>query len=731
MRRLTVIALLFFLAPAALHAGGADASDSLVCRILADAARFADSNNPDRLPNFHCEAYSKVKLQLSNVKGRFGTLDVNGRRFIPNMISETVLDWKHELDPVINEEVVLANRISGMEDEENMLSQFTGSRYLKADFFKPYINIFNASFPSPFHRIGKGYYRYVYGGAVMLDGRKTHVIHFSPRMVSPAPSFTGCMYIDDATSALRKIHAGMVRRNNPNWISSLEIDSDFKRLQDGRWFYDKEMLQVELSPEYGGPFMLFGVAGVREVSWKEPHFDRRKSLFRGAGPVSVAMSEDEYDEAWWEKHRAASLTPEETETYGVVDSLLHVRDFSRPEKASFGLTSGCIDYGVIGFGPILKSLSFNPTEAVQLRLGLHTTPSFSKTDRLSGFLAYGVRDKEFKGGLTYEHVFSRNPTAKLTIDGHYDEYQLGIGKSDLTSGNLLCLFWSYNQKMAPMSSYSVKFEQEYAPRVNAELGLALKRYYSNAYVPMFRWDGESVGSVASNEAHLGMRFSWGETVNRGLFDKSYVHTESPVLSIDLTGSLPGIRNGDYGFFKPEASMYWKLYIPPVGVSDIRLSAGTILGKVPWPMLNLFNGNATWIMDRSAFSCMDYFEFASDSWATLLWYHNFHGAILGLIPGVRSLGLREDFIFKMACSSLRDCNDGSSRVYGAVMQFPEGMREMGDVPYIEIGTGISNIFRIVSVDFIWRLTHKEKQLSDGTVVTAGRPFTVNIGVDLTF
>ena len=44
------------------------------------------------------------------------------------------------------------------------------------------------------------------------------------------------------------------------------------------------------------------------------------------------------------------------------------------------------------------------------------------------------------------------------------------------------------------------------------------------------------------------------------------------------------------------------------------------------------------------------------------------------------------------------------------------------PYVEVGVGISNIFRLLRVDAYWRLTHREDAKKD---------FAVNIGLDLEF
>ena len=188
-------------------------------------------------------------------------------------------------------------------------------------------------------------------------------------------------------------------------------------------------------------------------------------------------------------------------------------------------------------------------------------------------------------------------------------------------------------------------------------------------------------------------------------------------------------------------IYWKFRIPPLGTSEMDLDTGTIIGQVPWMMLQMYPGNATNIMDKTAFSCMEYFEFGSDTWATFMWYHCFNGFFLGKIPLISKLQLREEFSAKVAYGTLRDWNNGSDQKYGAMMRFPQWensqtrMTTLGGVPYVELGAGISNIFRVMRVDFIWRVTHREveKVLPGGQIemVPARRLWTVNVGAEFRF
>ena len=66
---------------------------------------------------------------------------------------------------------------------------------------------------------------------------------------------------------------------------------------------------------------------------------------------------------------------------------------------------------------------------------------------------------------------------------------------------------------------------------------------------------------------------------------------------------------------------------------------------------------------------------------------------------------------------------------ATLLFPEGMSDLNR-PYIEMGVGVSNILRIIRVDFFWRMTHRYHEV-DGEMVKVPHLFAVNVGMQLSF
>lgn len=64
-----------------------------------------------------------------------------------------------------------------------------------------------------------------------------------------------------------------------------------------------------------------------------------------------------------------------------------------------------------------------------------------------------------------------------------------------------------------------------------------------------------------------------------------------------------------------------------------------------------------------------------------------------------------------------------------MLFPAGMN-MLNKPYVEMGVGLTNIFRLVRVDAVWRMTHRYTDTPTGKVKSP-HCFVVNMGLELRF
>ena len=731
-----------------LNASVVKPDDRYMKYILGRIKEAKKRNNPELRPQYDCEIYSKNEFDLVNPQNPLvrnllpkdfhfvyeyvDTSLVSGQPYLPVMITEANSHLFYSKDdPALRKEIVRASRISGI-DEEKTVAQFTGGLYVKPNFYEDHINIFQVEIPSPLSDNGSTYYNYYLVDSLGIDGRKTYKIRFHPSKWVSSPTFDGEMSIDAADFALRDIHVKLKKGSNVNWVKDLAIDVENTLVGDSVWFYKQERIYMDFSVTMSDSTKIISFIGNRLVNYSEPSFMRSSLLGLLDNKAPVLMSKDVLtsDEEYWRNARPYPLSAKEQGIYEMVDSIKSVPLYKGTEKLVDMLVNGFYNFRHIGIGPYSSAFSFNDLEGNRVQMGFKTTKDLSRKFRLMGYGAYGFKDEAPKGGVVFERVFNNMPMRKLAFSYKHDVLQLGAGSFGFGNGDIMSSILTKRggRKLSMINDLSLAYHYEWSQNTNMIMALESRRVFSNEYVPMVRTDGTWFNSVGYNQAHLRLRFSKDEIVTRGVFEKHYFFTEYPIVTIDLIGSMKGIGKNEYTFFRPELNVHYTWRVPPAGNSSIDFNAGTIIGAVPYPFLKIHEGNGTYTLRSRAFACMDYYEFASDRWATLFWEHDFKGFFLGKIPLLKKLQLREIAILRAAYGTIRDENNGiaGDPGFGSEMLFPSGMKKL-DKPYVEMGVGITNILRVIRIDAVWRLTHRFDTV-EGVRVPHDNRFVINVGFE---
>ena len=733
-----------------LNAAVVKPDDRYIRSILRKIEESKFRNNPEKRPMYNCDVYTKMELDVTNpespmiskflpkdfnfVYDYMDTSVVSGMPFLPVLISETTSKYYHRKDPPSNREIIKATRISGV-DKNPVLAQFTGNMYVKTNFYDNYINIFQVEIPSPLSSSGTTYYNYYLVDSLNIEGRKTYKIRFHPSKWVSSPTFDGEMSIDAEEYALRDIHVRLKKGSNVNWVRDLTIDVENCRLEDSTWFYKQDKMYVDFSPTMRDSSKIVTFLGNRQIDYSNPDFvtSYREDKEDISAQVQAGKDVINNDEGYWQSVRPFPLSEKEKGIYNMVDSIKNVPLYKDVYALADMVVNGFLNTKYVGFGPYSSLFSFNELEGGRAQLGIRTTKKLSRKFRLMGYAAYGFKDKTLKGGGTFEYMFNNQPTNKLVVSYKHDVMQLGKGPTIYGSGSLMSsiLAKANSQKMSMVNDYALSWQKEWSQNFNMIIALESRRIFSNIFVPMVSPDGKIFNSVGYNQAHMQLRFSKDEIVTRGTFEKHYMYSKYPVVTLDFIGSTKGIGKNEYSYFRPELSIHYTLPIPPIGLSKFDLNTGTIVGEVPYPMLKIHEGNGTYTFSRNSFACMDYYEFASDLWTTLFWEHNFKGFFLGKIPLLRRLQWREVASLRAAYGTIRKQNNGivGSEDASAVMLFPKKMGKLNR-PYVEMGVGITNIFRFLRIDAFWRMTHRY-EVKDGVKVPHDNRFVLNFGLEFRF
>ncbi|RHV92110.1 DUF5686 and carboxypeptidase-like regulatory domain-containing protein [Culturomica massiliensis] len=711
--------------------------------ILRNVSDNKKRNNPDEIALYNCTTYTKMELDLTNInpwfknkklQKNFGfifehmdTSVITGKSFLPVMISEATADYYHRKNPSFSREIVKASRISGIE-EDYTLAQFTGHLHGNVNLYDNYIDVFDVKFASPLSDHGLLYYKYFLVDSMQVNGRKTYKIRFHPKGMS-TPVLDGEVNIDSASWALQSANVKMMKGLNVNWIRHLVIETKSRLINDSVWFPKQDKIFADFSIVMSDSAKVVSFLGHRQVDYTHVRLNEPipAEVLKLDNNVVISRDVLKNDENYWDSIRPFALSDKEKQIYGMVDSIKNVPLYHNIYTLLSTVLGGYYDTKYVGIGPYYKMFSFNKLEGARFQLGLRTTTDFSRKIRLSGYGAYGTKDNHFKGGGGIEYMVNELPTSKLKLAYKHDAVQLGAGVNAFTEGNILSSVFSRgnNDRLSLVNQGDISYEHEWRQGISNTFAAQMRTIFSSPYVPFVRPDGQVVNSIQTFSLQLKTRLSRDEIVVRKTFDKFSLGSDYPIVGIDLSMGVKGMFKNDYEYYRVVGTVLYDLGIPPIGTSKFIINGGKVFGKVPYPLLKLHEGNATYFYDTYAFSCMNYYEFASDLWVSLIYEHHFKGFFLGKIPLMKRLKWREVFIFKALIGTLEDRNNGSLADTKAILLFPEGMSSVSK-PYFEAGIGIENICRILRVDAIWRLSHRHSVPGQNV-----QNFAINFSINLNF
>ena len=688
--------------------------------ILDSVSRYKYKHDPGRKDSYQYNAYTKMELNLANVpefrnkslNRNFGfvfeyldTSAITGRVYLPAMITESHSDYYYRKNPRLTREVVRASRISGVDDYN--FAQFTGGLYVDVNLYDNYINIFEVNIPSPLNEHGTMFYNYYLIDSMDYGGRKTYHIRFHPKNLGN-PVFDGEVYIDAADWALRSAQMRLAKGININWLRDLFIENSNEPVNDSLWFKKHDRIVADLSVFMADSSKMLSFMAQRQINYSDIRVNEEipDEIIKLRNNITLNHDVLVNQEAYWAQVRPYELTEKEKGIYHMVDSVKNVPMFRNIYDLANTLVVGYQKAGPVEIGMLYSLFSFNELEGGRVQLNARTNKDFSQKIRLSAYGAYGFKDEEWKGGGSVEYLFHPQLSRKLTLSAKHDVLQLSASNNLLSHGNILSSVFARGdtEKLLLLNQAKAHYEQEWNPGFTNTLAFEWRELMPTQYVRFDRPDGTSASRIRTSEVTLGARFSRDEIIHRKPFTKVYMGSEYPIFHIELVAGLKDVFKSDYEYYRTVANLEYRFNVPPLGRSRLNATAGKIFGTIPYPLLKMHEGNATYFYDDKAFSCMDFYEFASDTWASVFYEHHFRGFFLGRIPLMKKLQWREVFIFKGLWGTVSDKNDGSYAGHRALLNFPEGMSSVSK-PYIETGFGIENIFRIFRLDAIWRVTHR--------------------------
>ena len=695
--------------------------------------------------------YEKMKMSLNDItpekmekglykkfaffKDQVEVSPKTGKNVLPISIKETVSRTLYRQRPKSEKTIIEGMNSSGIEEffsTGDMLGTILNDVFSDINIYDDNIRLLQRQFESPIGRGAISFYKYYLMDTLMVDNQECVHLTFVPNN-SQDFGFTGHLYVvRDSTYAVKKCTMNLPRHTGVNFVENLDIVQNFKQLEDSTWVLTDDDMTVELA-------LMKGIQGLevqRTTKYSDYNFNEiEPRYFRLKGSVIKEANMMNKSDEYWAEVRQVPLTKKESTMDLFMNRIEQIPGFKIIIFGAKALIENFVETGTKGrpskfdFGPINTMITSNYVNGVRFRVSGMTTGNLHPHLSLSGYGAYGTRDHKWFYSAQAAWSFNKREYVLWEFPKHYlafkytydvmspmDKY-LATDKDNMFVG----WKWTTVDQMSYIRDATLTYELETQAGFSVSAMLRHRNDQPAGNLQYWRNDGTTPGVLDNNtlvhditttEVGVTLRYAPGETFVNTKQRRVPVSLDAPVFSISHTAGFKGVLGGEYNFNLTEASARKRFWFGSWGKLDVTARAGAQWNKVPFPLLNLPMANLSYItQNNESFSLINNMEFLNDRYASLALSYDMNGKLFNRIPLLKKLKWREMFRVRGLWGTLTDKNNPYKSHDPDLFLFP--MRNgaptsyvMGKTPYVEASVGIYNIFKLLHIEYVRRLTYTD-------------------------
>jgi len=693
-----------------------------------------DKNRLESFDYAEYKQYEKMAFSLSDLSEKFKNKRIfknyqflfteqdsdamGGKNLLPVYMEEKLSDNYFRKSPYAKKQIIQANK--QVKYDEN----FIDNEGLKAYFNRMYmdIEIYDNNIPllgnqllSPIAGAAPSFYKFFITDTIKDVSPQLIELSFTPRTTTDM-LFQGKIYITmDGNYAVQKAILSVNKNINLNFVRQMQTTLAFEKTADGKYRLSQSDLKMDfgLNKNKGG-----GVYGERVVIISDFAVNKPRPQDVYAGPAQmIAFNATEKGDEFWKANRPDTLKPQEENIYKNIDSLQTIPSFKRTMKLVTLFVAGYDNLGPFEVGPVNTFYNFNPVEGFRLRLGGRTTTTLSKRYYFETYGAYGFKDEKFKYFLSGTYSLNNKsiysfPQEYVRASVQHDTKIPGQELQFVQEDNFLMSFkrglneiYTYNDVFRLdyvheyLNHFSYKFELKGWNQSPAGV-----LYFQNAVnnAP------NTINNLQTTELSMELRYAPQEKFYQGKLYRTPIPDKYPIFTLRYQEGIKGLFKGDYNYQSVTANITKRFYESQLGFTDVSAEGGYIFNKLPFPLLDIHHANQSYALQLQSYNMMNFLEFVSDHYASLNVDHHFNGVIFNKVPLLQKLKLREVVSFKSLWGGLRQENNPANDP--ALLRFPVNgdgkpiTYSLNNGPYMEASAGIENIFKVLRLDVIRRLSY---------------------------
>ena len=702
---------------------------------------------------YQYQKYEKMKMSINDVtpekmekgiykkfsffKDQVEVSPKTNKMILPISIKETGSKTIYRKNPKSKKTIIEGMNSTGIEEffsTGDMLGTILNDVFSDINIYDDDIRLLQRRFVSPIGRGAISFYKFYLMDTLMVDKRECVHLTFVPQN-SQDFGFTGHLYVvKDSTYAVKKCTMNLPKNTGVNFVENLDIVQEFEQLPDSNWVLTDDDMTVELAFVKG----IQGLEVQRTTKYTDYNFDEIEArLFRLKGNVikesNMLAKSDEY----WAKVRQVPLTKKESTMDLFMNRIEQIPGFKYVIFGAKALIENFVETGSkehpskFDFGPINTIITSNYVNGTRFRLSGLTTGNFHPHWNFSGYGAYGTRDHKwfYSAQAAYsfnkrEYVLWEFPKHYLAFKYTYDVMSPMDKYLDTDKDNVFVGWkWTTVDQMSYIRDATLTYELEtpigfsmkaMARLRNDEPAGGVLQYWKNDGKTPGIWDETNtlIKDITTTELGISLRYAPGETFVNTKQRRVPVSLDAPQFTLSHTLGIKGVLGGEYNFNLTEASIRKRFWFGSWGKLDVTLRAGAQWNKVPFPLLNLPMANLSYINQHNeSFNLINNMEFLNDRYGSLALTYDMNGKLFNRIPLIKKLKWREIFRIRGLYGTLTDKNNPYKSHDNDLFLFP--MRDgqptsfvMGKTPYVEASVGIYNIFKLLHIEYVRRLTYTD-------------------------
>ena len=668
--------------------------------------------------------FTKSKWMLNQVE----SCVYNNKMILPLLVDETLSKHIYRKDPHTEKTIIEGQKTEGVNQflqSGELIGTVMKDVFSNIDIYDDQIRLLQTRFTSPIGKDAIQFYRFYIVDTVKVDRDSCFHMQFMPNNQQDF-GFRGELWIvKDSTFHVKRCHMQLPLKSGINFVQNMQIMQTYNRHDDGEWVLTQDDMVAELSLL---DFLTKGII-IRNTRMDGYSFEPLpKKMFKGKMIEVFEPDAKIRSNTYWQQNRLVPLTRSEARMPQFLSDMENSKNF---KYVLFGLKifiENFIETGTkekpskFDIGPVNTAITSNFVDGMRTRISGQTTANMNRHLFFKGYYAHGWDSHKnyYNGELTYsfnekQYLPHEYPRRTLMFASSYDVCSPSDKFLTTDKDNVFTSFkWTKVDKMMFYNRQQLAFEYEWYGGLKTSLKLKAEENEACGnlhFIPLSMSSTDANGiKIRTTEASLQLRYAPGEKLINSKQRRVAINRETPIFALTHTFGVKGVLGGDYNYNFTEATIYKRFFLNSWGDLNVDARAGAQWNKVPYPLLVMPAVNLSYLAADGVFNLINNMEFLNDRYASLDIWWNMNGKIFNRIPLFKKLKWREYIGVKCLWGDLTSKNNPyleKNQGDNILMHFPEGANVMDhNKPYVEAIIGVTNIFKILSVQYVRRLTYTD-------------------------